>query len=184
MVWRHFSLSCARSSLVLADVASALPLDAMMPSSALPVHCACAGEAANKAQTMITTVDRRRTENLVDQKGVVEVYRYAPCCQLPAKQLGEMSDKIITAQRHHPPRPSAQVIAHLAIHLAHIFQPDELIDQQRHDLVGQLAAMLLEIVGDGLRQLLAGAGLAAERMQMLDDGREVLGMRAPRARNV
>jgi hypothetical protein len=86
----------------LAEVASALPLDAMMPSSALPVHCACAGEAANKAQTMITTVDRRRTANLVDSKGVVEVYRYAPRRQLPAKQLGEMSDKIILRSGNPP----------------------------------------------------------------------------------
>src|SRR6187431_65694 len=97
MVWRHLSLSCARSNLVFADVASALPLDTMTPSSALPVHCACAVEAANKAQTMIATVDRRRTENLVDPKGVAEVYRHASHCRAPTKQLGEMSDKIVLA---------------------------------------------------------------------------------------
>ena len=76
------------------------------------------------------------------------------------------------------------MVTHLAIRLAHIFQPDELIDQQRHDLVGQLAAMLFEIAGDGLRQLFAGGRLAAERVQMLDDGSEFLGMRTPRARHV
>src|SRR6187551_653448 len=107
MVCFHFSLSCARSNLVFAEVASALPLDTMTPSSALPVHCACAVEAENKAQTITTTVDRRRTKNLIDSKGVAEVYRYAPRGRASNKQLGEMSDKI--ALRCGITRPGRQL---------------------------------------------------------------------------
>src|SRR6187399_1513852 len=117
MVCFHFSLSCARSNLVFAEVASALPLDTMTPSSALPVHCACAVEAANKAHTKITTVDRRRTERPHRPVRSPGSLTFAQPVWMPAKQLADNSDKI-PLRCGNPPRRSTQVIAHLAVRLA------------------------------------------------------------------
>src|SRR6188768_1750628 len=57
---------------------------------------------------------------------------------------------------------STQVVTHLGAFLAHVLEPDELVDDECHGLVGQSATMLFEVAGDGLRQLPGGGGLAAE----------------------
>src|SRR6476659_8185348 len=68
---------------------------------------------------------------------------------------------------------SGQVITDPGSVLAHVLEVDQLVDELLDGAVGQRAAVLAEVVGDGLRELLARRGLAGERVQLLDDWREL-----------
>ena len=66
------------------------------------------------------------------------------------------------------------MITDLRSALAHVLEPDELVDQLLHGLVGECTTVMLEVVVDGLCELLARRWLAAQRVQLLDDGRELV----------